>query len=127
MRGLIGRVPYAGWAAAFALFSCFLSNFGLDAILALSVPLLNALYPVSIVLVIMGMAHKVCDRVPLVWPWVAGVTAVISVATAVRDALAPALQTPLDLLPFADIGLGWLVPAAVAAAIGVAMSRRAAR
>lgn len=125
-RGPLGRVTYAGWAAAFALFSCFLSNFGLDAILALSVPLLNALYPVSIVLVVMGMAHKACDRTPLVWPWVAGTTAVVSVATAARDALAPALQTPLDLLPFAQIGLGWLLPAAAAAVIGIVASRHAA-
>lgn len=126
-NGPLARVPYAGWAAAFALFSCFLSNFGLDAILALSVPLLNALYPVSIVLVVMGMAYAACDRAPLVWPWVAGVTAVVSVATAVRDALGPALQTPLDLLPLSGIGLGWLVPAAIAAVIGVVASHRRVR
>ena len=114
----LGRVPYAAWAGAFAAFSCFVSNFGLDAILTFSVPLLNALYPVSIVLVLMGMAHRVCDRLPQLWPWVAGVTAAVSVVVAVRDAFAPTVTLPLDALPLADIGLGWVIPAAGAAIIG---------
>ena len=44
--------PYRVWALGFAVFSCVVSNFGLDAILAFSVPLLNALYPMAIVLVL---------------------------------------------------------------------------
>lgn len=116
----LGRIPYAAWAAAFAAFSCFVSNFGLDAILTFSVPLLNALYPVSIVLVLMGMAHRACDALPQLWPWTAGVTAVVSIVVAVRDAFAPAITLPLDALPLADIGLGWVLPALVALLIGLA-------
>ena len=114
----LGCIPYTVWAAVFAVFSCFVSNFGLDAILTFSVPLLNALYPVSIVLVLMGMARRACDALPQVWPWVAGVTAVESVIVAVRDAFVPGLALPLDALPLADIGLGWVVPAVCAAIIG---------
>ena len=66
------RVPYRAWAIGFAVFSCVVSNFGLDAILTFSVPLLNALYPMAIVLVLMGMMHKGCDLVPCVWPWGCG-------------------------------------------------------
>ena len=116
----LGRVPYAAWAAAFAAFSCFVSNFGLDAILTFSVPLLNALYPVSIVLVLMGMAHRACDALPQLWPWTAGVTAIVSVIVSVRDAFAPALALPFDVLPLADIGLGWVIPALVALLFGLA-------
>lgn len=116
------RLSYKTWAAVFAVFSCVVSNFGLTAILTFSVPLLNALYPAAIVLVIMGMLHRVCDRVPYVWKWVVGVVVVLSVAVSVRDAFAPTVWLPFDLLPLADIGLGWLVPALLAAAIGVAHS-----
>ena len=115
----LGRISYPIWAAAFAVFSCFVSNFGLDAILTFSVPLLNALYPVSIVLVLMGMAHRACDALPQLWPWTAGVTAIVSVIVAVRDAFAPALPLPLDALPLADIGLGWVIPALVALLVGL--------
>lgn len=116
------KLPYAAWAAVFAVFSCVVSNFGLTAILTFSVPLLNALYPAAIVLVIMGMLHSACDRVPYVWKWVVGVVAVESVIVSVRDAFFAGAWLPFDMLPLADIGLSWLVPALVAAVIGVAHS-----
>ena len=114
------RVPYVGWAAAFAVFSCVVSNFGLTAIIAFSVPLLNALYPVAIVLVLMGMFARAVDRVPQVWKWVVGVVAVESLAVALRDAFAAGAWLPFDLLPLADLGLSWVVPALVAALAGLA-------
>lgn len=111
--GPLARVPYRLWALAFALFSCVLSNVGLDAILAFSVPLLGALYPIAIVLVVLGVFHRFCDARPQVWAWTVALAGVVSVAEALRDALAPALWLPIDTLPFADLGLGWVVPAVV--------------
>lgn len=116
------RVPLIAWAAAFAVFSCAVSLVGLDAILVFSAPLLGALYPPAIVLVIMGLLHGVCDKLPRMWPWAVLVTAAFSVILAVRDAFAPGLQLPLDVLPLAAFGLGWLLPALVGALIGAALS-----
>ena len=121
-KGPLARLTYPVWAAAFAIFSCFVSNFGLDAILTFSVPLLNALYPVSILLVAMGMAHGACDRHPLVWPWAVGVTTAVSVVASVRDAFFAGVALPLDALPLADVGLGWVLPAACAVVVGVVAS-----
>lgn len=118
----LGRVPYTGWAAAFTVFSCVVSNVGLDAILTFSVPLLNALYPVSIVFVIMGMAHRACDRLPLIWPWAIGATAVVSVATALRDAFFAGIWLPFDALPLASLGFDWLLPALCGAVVGAILS-----
>lgn len=119
---MLGRIPYAGWAAAFAVFSCVVSNVGLDAILTFSVPLLSALYPVSIVFVIMGMAHRACDRLPLTWPWAISATTVVSVATALRDAFFAGIWLPFDALPLASLGFGWLLPALCGAAVGAILS-----
>ena len=119
---MLGRIPYAGWAAAFAVFSCVVSNVGLDAILTFSVPLLSALYPVSIVFVIMGVAHRACDRLPLIWPWAIGATTVVSVATALRDAFFAGTWLPFDALPLANLGFGWLLPALCGAAVGAILS-----
>ncbi|MDY2777391.1 MAG: branched-chain amino acid transport system II carrier protein [Collinsella sp.] len=121
------KVPYRAWAVAFAAFSCAVSNFGLDAILAFSVPLLSALYPVAITLVLMGVAHRLCDEVPFVWPWVVGVTAVVSVSTSVRDVFLKGVAIPFDALPLAEFGMNWVVPALLALAIGVVHSYLAAR
>ena len=117
------RVPYRMWAAGFAVFSCAVSNLGLDAILTFSVPLLNALYPVAIVLVVMGMLHKVCDRYPRLWQWVVGLTAAVSVTVSARDAFFPGALPMLDALPLASFDLEWLLPAVAAAVIGVVHSR----
>lgn len=120
--GEFPRVPYRMWALGLAVFSCVVSNFGLDAILTFSVPLLNAMYPMAIVLVIMGMMYKGCDLVPCSWPWVVGLTSIVSVATAVRDAFFAGAWLPFDALPFADLGMNWVVPALVGMVLGVAMS-----
>lgn len=119
---VLPRLPYRVWALGFAVFSCAVSNVGLDAILAFSVPLLNALYPMAIVIVLMGMMHKGCDLVPRVWPWVVGFTGAVSVATALRDAFFAGAWLPFDALPFANLGMNWVVPALVGMVVGVAMS-----
>lgn len=117
------RVPYRAWVAGFAVFSCVVSVAGLDAILAFSVPLLNALYPVAIVLVLMGMLHRLVDRAPRVWAWVAVTAAVVSAATSLRDVLAPGAWLPFDALPLADLGFNWVVPVLAAVVAGVVHSR----
>ena len=110
------------WAAAFAVFSCAVSNFGLTAIITFSVPLLNALYPPAIVLVLMGLVARQVDRVPYVWKWVVAIVAVESVIVSVRDAFAQGIWLPFDALPLADLGLSWVVPAVAGIVIGLVHS-----
>ena len=117
--GPLHQVTYRTWILVFAVFSCVISNFGLDAILTFSVPLLGALYPMAIVLVLMGMAHRTCDERPQLWPWVVGLTGIVSVLEALRDALAPSLWLPIDMLPLADLGLSWVLPAVVGVVAGL--------
>ncbi len=117
------RRPFAVLAFVFAAFSCVLSNVGLDVILMFSVPMLNALYPVAIVLVLMGLVHGFCDAHPQVWVWVGGVVAVQSVITSVRDAFFTGAWLPFDALPLADIGAAWAPVAVVAFVIGLLHSR----
>ena len=127
----IPRVSYRACALAFAAFSCVVSNLGLDTIISFSATLLGALYPPAIVLVAMGLLRRRFDAVPMSWPWTVGVTVVLSAAVALRDALAPHLALPLDALPLADVGLGWVLPAVAVAALSSVASallrRRAAR
>ena len=117
------RRPFAVLAFVFAAFSCVLSNVGLDVILMFSVPMLNALYPVAIVLVLMGLVHGFCDAHPQVWVWVGGVVAVQSVITSVRDAFFAGAWLPFDALPLADIGAAWAPVAVVAFVIGLVHSQ----
>ena len=84
--------------------------------------LLNALYPVAIVLVIGGMAHRVLDAYPLTWPVTVGLVGVSSVVVSLRDAFAPGVWVIFDALPFADMGLGWVLLAVVGIVLGVCLS-----
>ena len=123
----IPRVSYGACAIAFSVFSCAVSNLGLDAILDFSALLLGAMYPIAIVLVVMGMLCRLFDGAPAAWRWTVGVTAAVSVAEVLRDALAPGASLPLDALPLAGVGVGWVVPALLAAVLSTGVSRALSR
>ena len=124
---LRASVPYRWVALAFAAFSAVVSNFGLDAILTFSVPMLSALYPVAIVLVAMGLAHRALAGRRAVWACVVTLTGVVSVCEAVRSAVAPGMWLPTDSLPLAGLGLAWVAPALVGLAVGLVASALSSR
>ena len=51
---LLPRIPYPALAAFFAVASMLVSNLGLAAIIRLSTPVLNAIYPAAIVLILLS-------------------------------------------------------------------------
>lgn len=120
------KVPYRGWATIVACVSCVLANAGLTAILSYSVPVLMALYPMGICAMLMGLLPG-SEAHATAWRLAMACVGVVSTAGALRDALAPGLALPLDALPLASIGLGWVVPGILGLVIGAvveAASRR---
>lgn len=115
------RVSYARLVQAGTLFSFVASNIGLTQIIALSVPFLVAIYPLVIVFVVLSLFDGFIGWRYSVYRLAINVTLVF----AVLDGLAaagikfPALTEFLTAyVPFYDIGMGWFVPAVVAAAVG---------
>ena len=86
-------------------------------------PLLSALYPMAIVLVAMGLAHRALEGRGAVWPCVVALTGIVSVCEAVRSAVAPDAWLPTDVLPLAGFGLAWVIPAVVGLVLGLVVSR----
>ena len=72
---LLPRIPYPALAAFFAAASMLIANLGLADILRLSVPVLNALYPVAIVLITLSSVPGLEQR-RRVYPLCIGCTAV---------------------------------------------------
>lgn len=107
------QFSYKQYAIATTIVSFLLSIVGLTAILAYSVPILLALYPPALLLVLMGLLLKHADAYRLTWRVSIAVTTLLSTIVAVRDGFMPTLALPLDSLPLADLSLGWLVPAVV--------------
>ncbi len=120
---------YRVWAVAFCAFSFLIANLGLDAILAYSLPVLMFLYPLSIVLILLTLCGRAFGQDRGVLRWTVGFTA----AAALFDfckALPQGTRAALRLdgvvawvegwLPLAGQGFGWVCPALLGLAIGLA-------
>ena len=116
---LLPRIPYPALAAFFAAASMLIANLGLADILRLSVPVLNALYPVAIVLITLSFVPGLEQR-RRVYPLCIGCTAVQSIAAALPLG---ALSALANALPLAALGFGWVLPAAAGLLAGILLSR----
>jgi len=116
---LLPHIPYPALAAFFAAASMLFSNLGLAEILRLSIPVLNALYPVAIVLIVLSFVPGLEQR-RRVYPLCIGCTAVQSIAAALPLG---ALSALANALPLAALGFGWVLPAAAGLLAGILLSR----
>ena len=113
-----------GWLLVFVLCSMVVSNAGLTLILKLSIPVLMAIYPVALMLIILGLTHQFNRHYSKVYPLTITFTAVVSIAGAIQDI---GVSIPLlSYLPFYSIGLEWVSPALIGWVIGVFYSHRRA-
>lgn len=115
---------YRRWAIIFSVFSFVVSNFGLTTIINYSIPALMFLYPIAIVLIILGIcSYKTDKKVIFVC------TLVGTILAAIFDFL-KTLPFNLDVsfvgkfLPFFDLGFSWLVPSGVGLIVGLILSLR---
>ena len=111
---LFQKVSYRAWVYIITFFSLLICNLGLNMILSISIPVLNAIYPVSIVLILLGLSHDLWKENPFVYPMTVLGTGAVSIASAISDAQAPlgAMESLLHRLPLYRLGFGWVSVAA---------------
>ena len=128
-KGILPFLGYKGWLLVFVLTSVVISNAGLTMILKLSIPVLVAIYPISIVLIVLALAHHWIEKFPAIYPSAILLTGITSVADALKMSglSVEALDHALEMLPFSSIGLEWVVPAIVGIALGFFMPRTPAK
>lgn len=127
--GLFPKGPgYRLWAVIFSLVSLFFTNFGLNSIIGYSVPVLMFLYPLAITLILLSLCGRFFRYDRAVFAWTTGLTLVaalydlfVSLPKGIYDALhGDAVKAFVTgLLPFAELGLGWVCPALLGFAIGL--------
>ena len=130
-----GKISYRSWAILFTVFSFAVSNIGLSAIIEYSIPMLMLIYPPAIVLILLAFLGKFFahDRTvyiaTMIGTWAAAIFDCMKTLPApVQTALH--LDTPIAFaaahLPLFDKNLGWLLPAVIGFAAGMAIrtSRR---
>lgn len=117
---------YRAWALVFAVASLLISNVGLSRILELSLPVLNAIYPAAIVLIILSFLHPLIikAKAPRIYPCSIACTGLVSILMSLEQAGIPiAVLSPLvSRLPLYGVGLAWTAPAVVGAAGGLFLS-----
>lgn len=123
-HSLVPRVSYRMWIAFFAAVSIVIANLGLAAILKVTLPVLNAIYPPAIMLIVLALGGKALHAHRAVYPLTIGCTCAVSVVCALADAglPLPLIAHAFDQLPLAALGLGWLLPAAAGLAAGLVLS-----
>ena len=104
-----GKVSYKVFVIAICVFSAVVSNLGLDRIVAVAAPVLDVIYPPTLVLIFISLlAPRLPDRV-------SRGAAIGALLTSVLCALnANGIHIPfLANLPLYDLGLSWLLPAVI--------------
>ena len=125
-----GKISYRSWAILFTVFSFAVSNIGLSAIIEYSIPMLMLIYPPAIALILLAFLGKFFahDRTvyiaTMIGTWAAAIFDCMKTLPApVQTALH--LDTPIAFaaahLPLFDKNLGWLLPAVIGFATGMAI------
>ncbi|MDH1799385.1 branched-chain amino acid transport system II carrier protein [Acinetobacter johnsonii] len=108
----ITKIGYKVWVFILIGFSFIISNLGLTKLIAFSVPVLSAIYPPAIVVIMLSFGWKFFNHPRRV---IAPVTAV-SLLFGILDGLKVAnfeLPYALTHLPLAEQNLAWLIPSLV--------------
>lgn len=118
---LTSKLSYKNWVRILSISSMVLANMGLTKILAISVPVLNAIYPIAIVLIVLAMIDKLFRGSTVVY----GLTILFTGIVSIFDALGQVgiefgfIINLFNKLPLYSKGLGWVVPALIGIILGV--------
>ena len=131
--GMFPKGPgYRTWAVVLCIFPLLITNIGLDAIIAWSLPVLMLLFPLAITLILLALFGNFYEHDMTVYRFVTGFTlvaALLDFLNALPSAISgtagvQAVLSVAKLLPFFDIGLGWVCPAALGLVIGLILHLR---
>lgn len=104
------KLKYEHIVIFICVFSAIVSNFGVDKIIQIAIPILSLIYPVTIVLVVMNIFKKIIPN-DMTLKGAAYVTLLIS-SLNVIDSLGLSIQF-VHKIPLASLGFNWILPAII--------------
>ena len=110
------RLSYKSWVCIWTLFSFIMANFGLNKLLEISVPLLQIIYPVALVLIVMGISQSFLNFSKLSYIFAAAVSVglpLIEVLDKTFKLHLGFVTSLVEALPMYKEGLSWLLPTLV--------------
>ncbi|MFF2501271.1 branched-chain amino acid transport system II carrier protein [Peribacillus sp. NPDC058075] len=118
---ILPAVSYKSYVVIFSVFSAAVANVGLTKLISITVPVLTALYPVAIVLIVLTFFHSLFKGKSEVYLGSLLLTAIISimdgiVASGIKMDAVSDLFT--QYLPLYSVGVGWVIPAIIGGVLG---------
>ncbi len=110
-------VPYKYWVVINGLACAVVANVGLSQLITLSVPVLFALYPVAIALVVLTFVRSRLKNPRFGYQLVITVSLLFALIDAAK--VAGLDVSMFDVLPLFDIGMGWLMPTGIAILLAI--------
>lgn len=126
---------YTVWAVVFSLISFGIANFGLTTIVSWCVPVLMFLYPLAITLILLSLSGKFIGANPTVYRTTTAFTLIAAVFDMIgavsgmipgSRVLAGLKAFAGNILPLYDLGLGWILPAAIGFLAGLLLAKKKA-
>ncbi|TGY43466.1 branched-chain amino acid transport system II carrier protein [Clostridium sartagoforme] len=117
------KISYENWVRILTVFSMLVANMGLTKILSISVPILNAIYPIAIMLIVLSMFDFVFKSNKYIYGLTILFTGVVSIIDAMGQAglAKDSLLKIISYFPLYNEGLAWIVPAILGIVIGLAI------
>ena len=105
-------------------FSLLISNLGLTKLIAFSVPVLSAIYPPAIVVIMLSFFWKHWNKPSLVVGSVTAIAFLFGIVEAIKAAgFTEQLPQFIDHLPLSEQNLAWLLPSCAVLMIAIAIDR----
>ncbi|KAB7705313.1 branched-chain amino acid transport system II carrier protein [Bacillus aerolatus] len=121
----LSALSYKGWATVLVLLSTVVANLGLTQILAVSVPILGAIYPMAVVLIILGLFDSYIKRTKAVYFTSILLTGLFSLTETINVTfLSRSLDAILGYFPLYEQGVGWIVPSLLGMVIGLLCGKK---
>ncbi|MFY0783332.1 branched-chain amino acid transport system II carrier protein [Peribacillus simplex] len=118
---ILPAVSYKSFVVIFSVFSAAVANVGLTKLISITVPVLTALYPVAIVLIVLTFFHSLFKGKSEVYLGSLLLTSIISIMDGVvasgikMDAVSNFFT---QYLPLYSVGIGWVMPAIIGGVLG---------
>jgi len=123
------KISYKWFVFLLCVVSFIIANFGLNNIIQFAIPVLMFLYPLAIVLILLALSSSFFHNKQTVYAIAMIFTFFISVIDGYKALVVSVPEAQLhvfdvvekaysSILPFYDIGLGWILPAVIGAILG---------
>ena len=118
------KVSYTKWVFIITIVSFLICNLGLNMILSISIPILNAIYPVSIVLIILGLCDNLFKNNKYTYKLCIYSTFVISIIYSLDQLVNLGfISNVLNYIPLYAQGFSWVMICLIALAISLVLNK----